>query len=86
MARTNYTHRTARKHAEHQDATDIQEKRLFVFFGFFYLYFLFMILLRNVELPPKYGQWLSLGTQTSFKLKQNSHFLNTRISRSNCIC
>ena len=32
---------------------------------------------RNVELPPWYGQSLSLGVLTSFKLKQTSHFLNT---------
>jgi len=29
------THRTAQKHAEHQDATYIQNKLFFVFFRFF---------------------------------------------------
>jgi len=31
------THRTAQKHTEHQDATDIQNKLVFVFFFGFYL-------------------------------------------------
>ena len=32
-----------------------------------------MISSRNIELPAWYGQWLSLGIWTSFKLKQTSH-------------
>jgi len=33
------TKRTTQKHVKHQDATDIQKKNFFVFFGF--LFFLF---------------------------------------------
>ena len=48
-------HITAQKHAEHQDAKDIQKKLFFVFFGFFYLFFLMIFLINypiNGELPP----------------------------------
>ena len=37
MALTKQTHRTAQKHTEHVEATDIQNKLYFVFFGFFRL-------------------------------------------------
>ena len=39
----NYIHRTAHKHAEHQDATDIQKQLFCVFRIFLFLFFLFMI-------------------------------------------
>jgi len=40
------THRTAHKHVEHQYATYIQNKTIFVFFGFFHFcfYWWFMII------------------------------------------
>jgi len=60
MARTKTNTQNRTKHAEHQDATDIENKLVFVFFGFFYFDFLFiiseMISPRNVEVPPWYGQ------------------------------
>jgi len=50
------THRTAQKHAEHQDAADIQQKCVFRLFLFYFLFMnSFMISPRNVELPPCYG-------------------------------
>jgi len=57
----------SQKHTEQQDVTDIQSKLcvcVCVFsFPIFTLGFRFLktISSRNVELPPRYGQWLSLG-------------------------
>ena len=58
--------RTTQKHVEHQDATDIQKKNIFGLLFFFRIFlFVFIISLMispsNVDLPPWYGQWLSLG-------------------------
>ena len=36
------THRTTQKHVQLHDATNIQKKTIFVFFGFFFFYFLFI--------------------------------------------
>ena len=86
------THRTTQKHVEHQDATDIQKKLFLCFSKTKMICLLFiiskMISWRNVELPPWYGQWLTLGVYTSFKLKQISFFLNIlwRRKGNKCEC
>jgi len=59
------THRTTQKHLQNHDATDIKKIYIFVCFSDFSFSFLFIISKmnspRNVELPPWYGQSLSLG-------------------------
>jgi len=42
MARTQKTYITIQKHVEHQVATDIQKKTIFVFFGFFLFSFIYI--------------------------------------------
>jgi len=46
----NQTHITAQKHAEYQDATDIQKKKtIFVNFGFLFLFLNFLFLKRFLQ-------------------------------------
>jgi len=50
MARTKTNTQVNTKQAEHQDATEIHENTIFVFFGFFFCYFfLFMVTLLSSD-------------------------------------
>jgi len=54
------THRTAHKHVEHQYATYIQNKTIFVFFGFFHFLFLLMIYDYKNILFETHEWWVSM--------------------------
>jgi len=69
--------RSIQRHNRHLEITICCVFRIFL--GFFFN-FQFSITWRtspkNVELPPGYGQWKTLGVKISFPLHQTSHFFN----------